>query len=85
MVDLHLHSTYSDGAVPPADLVRRAVELGLRAIALTDHDTIEGNGELLRCGAGAGLPVIPGIEISTHCRGMGPIESSMTKSRTARR
>jgi predicted metal-dependent phosphoesterase TrpH len=51
----------------PCDVVRYAVDRGIRGIAITDHDTIDGNPEALRAGRSAGLPVIPGVEISTQC------------------
>jgi predicted metal-dependent phosphoesterase TrpH len=70
MVDLHIHSTCSDGSLSPAALVQRALRLGLRAIALTDHDGVSGNAEALLSGAELGLPVIPGIEISTQWQGL---------------
>ena len=49
-VDLHLHSCYSDGLHPPAELVRMAAEKGLRAIAITDHDSVDGIDEALEAG-----------------------------------
>ncbi len=64
-VDLHLHSTASDGQFSPAELVAMALERGLVAIALTDHDTTEGIDEALEAARGTGLEVIPGIELST--------------------
>jgi hypothetical protein len=64
-VDLHLHSTASDGSLPPAALVRTAVGGGLDVIALTDHDTVAGLAEAASAGAGL-IHVIPGIEISTN-------------------
>lgn len=64
-VDLHTHSTYSDGSCTPAELIALAVESGLHGLSLTDHDTLEGVDEACRLGAEAGLTVIPGVEIST--------------------
>lgn len=64
LVDLHVHSTASDGSMSPAELVRYALEKGLCAIALTDHDTVDGVREALEEGAKTGLEVVPGIEIS---------------------
>jgi len=64
-VDLHLHSTASDGQFSPSDLVAMALERNLLAIAITDHDTTEGVSEALEAARGTGLEVIPGIEIST--------------------
>lgn len=61
-VDLHSHSTYSDGSDTPAELVSRARELGLTAVALTDHDTLEGVEEATA--AADGIEVIPGTELS---------------------
>lgn len=63
-IDLHTHSIASDGSMSPAELVRHAKEKGMAAIALTDHDTVDGVAEALEEGAKAGVEVIPGIEIS---------------------
>jgi predicted metal-dependent phosphoesterase TrpH len=65
-VDLHLHTTASDGVLTPSELVRYAKAKGLQAIAITDHDTIEGCGEGLLEGEKIGFEVIPGIEISAE-------------------
>jgi len=64
-IDLHTHSIYSDGSCTPAELIELAVGNGLRGLALTDHDTIEGVAEVKRLGAAAGLKVVSGVEIST--------------------
>ena len=63
-VDLHTHSTASDGTYSPTDLVRLAREVGLSAIALTDHDTIGGIDEARRAAREHGIDFLPGIEIS---------------------
>ena len=63
-VDLHLHTTASDGVMSPSEIVRYAKAKGLQAIAITDHDTIEGLEEGLSEGKRIGIEVIPGIEIS---------------------
>lgn len=63
-IDLHTHSIASDGSMSPAELVRHAKEKGLAAIALTDHDTVDGVKEALDEGEDIGIEVIPGIEIS---------------------
>ena len=65
-VDLHLHTTASDGAMTPSAIVRYAKTKGLEAIAITDHDTIEGLDEGLREGEKIGFEVIPGVEISAE-------------------
>ncbi len=65
-VDLHIHTSASDGVLSPSRIVRYAKEQGLQAIAITDHDTIEGNAEALNEGTKVGLEVIPGIEISAQ-------------------
>ncbi len=62
--DLHLHTTASDGTMSPAELVRYAQAKGLKVIAITDHDTIEGLPEGLQEGKKVGLEVIPGVELS---------------------
>lgn len=64
-VDLHVHSTYSDGTDTPKELVKKAALKGLSAIALTDHDTVEGVCEALQAGLEYGVEVIPGVELST--------------------
>ena len=63
-VDLHVHSTASDGTLSPARLVRLAAESGLSAFALTDHDTVAGVQEALCAARDTELTVIPGIELS---------------------
>lgn len=64
-VDLHIHTTASDGQYAPAEVVRLAHALGLSVIAITDHDTTDGVDEALAAAEGAALQVIPGVEIST--------------------
>jgi predicted metal-dependent phosphoesterase TrpH len=64
--DLHIHSYYSDGTSAPADLVEKASAIGLAAVSVTDHDTLEGQQEALRAGITHGIEVIEGIEFSVH-------------------
>lgn len=64
MIDLHLHSTASDGTLAPAAVVRRAAAARLSAIALTDHDTFAGIAEAKAEGRRAGIEVIAGVELS---------------------
>ena len=66
MIDLHTHSLKSDGAQTPADVVRTAHAAGLRAIALSDHDNIEGVPEAMAEGARLGVEVIPAVELSAQ-------------------
>lgn len=66
MVDLHTHSSFSDGTDTPAELVRRAAELDLEALALTDHDTLEGLEEAAAESARHGLFFLRGIELSAR-------------------
>ena len=63
-IDLHTHSTASDGTASPRELVRLAKDAGLAAIALTDHDTVGGLPEALAAGEEYGIEVIPGCELS---------------------
>jgi predicted metal-dependent phosphoesterase TrpH len=65
-VDLHIHTTASDGLLTPVEVVRTAIEKGLSAIAITDHDTTEGVEEALTAAEGTGLEVIPGVELSAE-------------------
>jgi predicted metal-dependent phosphoesterase TrpH len=63
-IDLHCHTTASDGRHSPTELVQMAAELGLRAIAVCDHDSTEGLSEALAAGRAAGIEVIPAVELS---------------------
>lgn len=66
-IDLHIHSTMSDGTLTPSELVDLARKRGLKAIALTDHDTFAGYDEASRRGSDIGLEVLSGVELSvTH-------------------
>ena len=67
-IDLHLHTTASDGTDTPAQLVEKAAALGLAAIAVTDHDTVAGLPEAAQAGTRYGVEVIAGIELSTDYR-----------------
>lgn len=66
-IDMHVHSTFSDGVYSPSKLVDYAVEKGLSGIAITDHDTVDGVGEAIRrASIYKDFIVIPGIELSTE-------------------
>jgi predicted metal-dependent phosphoesterase TrpH len=67
-IDLHTHSSVSDGTDPPADVMRQAKEAGLDVVALTDHDTVHGHGEAVREAPG-GLTFVPGMELSCRLDG----------------
>ncbi len=67
--DLHLHSTFSDGALTPSELVRTAKSKGLKLIAITDHDTVSGVAEGIEEGKKLKINVLPGIEVSTYDEG----------------
>lgn len=64
LADLHVHTTASDGALSPTQIVRMAAEAGLAAVGITDHDTVAGVDEALEAGKSAGVVVVPGVEIS---------------------
>jgi 3',5'-nucleoside bisphosphate phosphatase len=64
--DLHIHSCFSDGSDAPEEIVAKAQNQGLVAIALTDHDTVAGVLPAIEAGRRCGLEVIPGIEFSTE-------------------
>lgn len=96
-VDLHTHSSASDGTDSPAGLVALAAASGLSAIALTDHDTLSGIGEAVGAAATSGLRLIPGTELSVdhdslkiHMLvyflepGDGPLQSRLTELRQGR-
>ncbi|MBD3180442.1 MAG: PHP domain-containing protein [Candidatus Latescibacteria bacterium] len=69
--DLHIHSKYSDGVLPPEEIVKRASDKGLAAVAVTDHDTLGGQEEALAAGQKYGIEVIRGIEFSVMADGKG--------------
>ena len=64
MIDLQSHSTFSDGELPPAEVVSTAVDAGVTTLALTDHDGIDGVAEAAEAAADAGVALIPATEIS---------------------
>jgi predicted metal-dependent phosphoesterase TrpH len=64
LIDLHLHSDRSDGALSPERLIQRAAERGVRALALTDHDTTDGNAAAAAAARAQAIVFIPGVEIS---------------------
>jgi predicted metal-dependent phosphoesterase TrpH len=66
MIDLHTHSTASDGKYSPAELMRHAHAMGIEVIALTDHDTLSGLEEASEEAARVGIELIPGVEISAE-------------------
>lgn len=89
-VDLHAHSTASDGAATPAALVSAARQAGLAAIALTDHDTVAGVRPAIAAADGIGLRVVPGVELSavdvsgeTHLLGLHLADLSALDARLA--
>lgn len=63
-VDFHTHSTFSDGTFTPTELINHAVDVGLSAIALTDHDTINGINEAFEASRNKNIEFVPGIEFS---------------------
>lgn len=77
-IDLHTHSTFSDGVLAPVELVQRAAARGVRVLALTDHDATDGLDEALRAARACGIDLVPGVEISVtwneqtlHILGLG--------------
>ena len=73
MLELHCHTTFSDGTLTPAELVGAAASAGVRALAITDHDTLRGWDEAqaaaatLKADLGVELEIVPGVELSTVC------------------
>ena len=68
-VDLHLHSRFSDGTYGPEELAAQADRCGLAAIALTDHDSVEGCADTARACGAAGIEFIPGVELTVELKG----------------
>lgn len=95
-VDLHMHSTASDGSRAPADVVRAAKKASLAAIALTDHDSVAGLDEARTAGAELGVRVVNGVELSAvegetethvlglHLRDVGVLERGLAELREMR-
>ena len=69
-LDLHVHTTFSDGSLPPADVVKLAQKANVSALAITDHDTVDGVPEALTVGQELGIEIVPGIEISSRWHGI---------------
>ncbi|MFA5634464.1 MAG: PHP domain-containing protein [Anaerovoracaceae bacterium] len=69
MIDMHLHTYYSDGTLSPTEVVQRAVDRGMKILAITDHDGFDGVSEALDAGKRLGVLVIPGIEFSANMHG----------------
>ena len=97
-LDLHMHTTYSDGLFSVDDVVKRCHDRGLQIISITDHDTIDHIEPAVRSGGGLGMTVIPGTEISVSHNGKGlhllgyhidhtsiHLKEELAKQRTARR
>lgn len=69
IIDLHVHSSASDGTFTPTELVAEAKRAGLSAFALTDHDTTDGIAEASKAAKAVGMELIPGVELSTEYEG----------------
>ena len=67
--DLHTHSCFSDGTCTPAEIIDLAISAGLSAVALTDHNTLDGLPDFLSAAKGIDILAVPGVEISTGYRG----------------
>jgi predicted metal-dependent phosphoesterase TrpH len=65
-IDLHTHTTASDGSYSPTELVNAAADIGLQAIAVTDHDTISGLAEAIEASEYASIEFVPGVELSVE-------------------
>jgi predicted metal-dependent phosphoesterase TrpH len=69
LIDLHLHTHFSDGRLSPAAMVREAVQAGLRTVAITDHDVLDGLPEARDAGGRLGVEVVTGIEMTASWEG----------------
>ncbi len=98
MIDLHIHSNYSDGTFSPSEIIEKAEKLSLTAAALTDHDTVAGLDSALQAAENKKIILIPGIELSVahkpgelHILGLGlkrwdnaPVLDKINRSRKSR-
>lgn len=69
LIDLHVHSTASDGTLTPTEVTKLALQCGLTAYALTNHDTVDGVAEAMQAAENTSLTVIPGAEFSSPYEG----------------
>ena len=69
MIELHTHTTYSDGILTPQQLVERAADAGVKALAITDHDTLHGWQEAIAAAIPYQMEIVPGVELSTVYNG----------------
>lgn len=67
--DLHCHTTASDGLLTPYELIKAASEIGLKAVGITDHDTVSGWSESIKAGKKFGVEILKGIELNTEWQG----------------
>jgi predicted metal-dependent phosphoesterase TrpH len=97
MIDLHTHSTVSDGSDQPADIPKLAAEAGCTAVALTDHDRLDGVTEAVAAAAALGVELVPGCELSCEVEkgtmhvlvyfvepGEGPLQDELVRLQQAR-
>ena len=68
-IDLHLHTRYSDGSLTPAEVVALAHQAGVTAMAITDHDIVDGIPHAMEAATKLGIEVIPGVELSSRLNG----------------
>jgi len=73
LVDLHTHTTCSDGVHTPSELVRLAREAGVGTLAITDHDSMDGVDEGMRAARVHGIQILPGVEVTAHLDGDGEV------------
>ncbi len=76
-IDLHIHSTASDGTLTPHEIITRACQLGLKAIAITDHDTVDGVQQIFQDGFPQNLHFLSGVELSTAAPSGFPCHGSL--------
>jgi 3',5'-nucleoside bisphosphate phosphatase len=69
-IDLHIHSTASDGALSPKELINTAIKMKIKAMAITDHDSIDGLKEAVDYSRGKDIEFVPGIEFSANPKGL---------------
>ena len=69
LCDLHTHSVYSDGTFTPAEIIDEAIKIGLSAVALTDHNTVDGLPDFISAANGKRIEIVPGAEFSADYNG----------------